>query len=182
MPRRKKHIEAVRFEERGGVSYEIFFPGSKQRVVLVAEGLNHREVKDLLFTAARMPLQLAELNGRVFVVRGRPFKAVAGPYDPLPGECRPDECPRYYVLLTDVEARLWIYYQRRETGVKALALAVALSTREDTKAPPLGEILATQEGWFKKSRKKYEKLMEEVVGGAPAKKKRKGKASPARKN
>jgi len=179
---RRRQIEAERYEGRQGVCYDIFFPGSGQRVVIVAEGLNHREVKDLLFTAARMPLQLAELNGRIFVVRGRPFKAVAGPYDPLPGECRPDECPRYYVLLTDGEARLWIYYQRRETGVKALALAVSLSTKEETKAPPLGEILAAQERWFKKSRKKYEKLMKEVVGGAPAKKKRKGKASPARKN
>jgi len=132
MPRRKPQIEAYRYEWKGGVGYDIYFPGSKQKVSVVANELNHWQVKKLLFAASKISLSLFALNGKTIPAAGRVFRITVGRYIPIEGECLRPECPNFYALFSPGRfdpAEVWIYFQRRETSTKAVALAVALSTR-----------------------------------------------------
>jgi len=139
MPRRKKpHIEVDMYEStrKKAVAYDIYFPGSQQRIVVLAEGLNHWEVKKLLFEATKASPTLLGLDGKVVKAGGRPFRFRAGRYKPIEGECRPEECPNFWAMAFELTeemevnlcgALLEIQFQRNQTGTKAVALAVAVA-------------------------------------------------------
>ncbi len=140
MPRRKQRarIDAEMFESRKtkSVSYDIHFPGSNQRVAVLAEGLDHWEVKKLLFEATKASPTLLGLDGKVVRAGDRFFRFRAGRYRPIEGECRPEECPNFWVMAFELDrdghvnpygALLEIQFQRNQTGTKAVALAVSLA-------------------------------------------------------
>ena len=146
MPRRKQRaqIDAVMFESRKskGVSYDIYFPGSEQRVAVLAEKLTHWEVKKLLFEATKVSPTLLGLDGKVVRAGGRLFRFRAGRYTPIEGECRPEECPNFWVMAFELDgerkvdplgALLEVQFQRNQTGTKAVTLAVSLAGKRGGK-------------------------------------------------
>ena len=175
MPRRKPQIEAERYEDRQGTYYDIHFPGSGQRVVVLAHGLNHWEVKDFFFNASKVAPTVLGLDGKVVSAKGRKFRVRTGRYVPIEGECRPEECPNFYLMAFE----LWeggikpdgglieVKFQRHQTGTKALALAVALAKRVDPHEgmPTLAEILEKENKRLAKIRKKNQAKYTRFIGG-----------------
>jgi len=166
MSRRKLQIEAYRYESDDGVGYEIYFPGSKQNVIVLSERMDHWEVKKLLFEAVKTSLSLLGLDGKIVKLGDTPFKFFAGRYVPIEGECRKEECPNFFVVAIErnpdgtplssflprkmVEVR----FQRHETSTKAVALAVARSEPVEPVKFNLDEIVPER---AKKKRKKKAK-------------------------
>ena len=135
--RQKPHIDAEMFESRRSksISYDIHFPGSNQRVAVLAKKLTHWEVKNLLYEAVKASPTLLGLDGKTVKAGDRFFRFRAGRYVPLEGECRPEECPNFWVMAFELAdghvnphgALIEIQFQRNQTGTKAVALAVSLA-------------------------------------------------------
>ena len=103
MPRRKPQIEAERYEDRQGTYYDIHFPGSGQRVAVLAYSLNHWETKDFFFNASKVAPTLLGLDGKVISAKGRKFRVRTGRYVPIEGECLPSECPNFHLMAKRVD-------------------------------------------------------------------------------
>jgi len=133
MPRRRQKIQTELYRDKGSHYAFIYFPGSKQHVVVMANGLTLWELKNLFYTAAKVSLSLLDLKGKIVTVNGHVFNVSAGPYTPLEGECHPEECPHFYAHFYDYrygkEAEVWVYFQRRETSTKAIAIALSQALR-----------------------------------------------------
>ena len=163
MPRRRKaQIEAERWEHAGKVEYWVHFPASGQHVIITAKGMNHYKVKDLLYTLAKVPRNLIALDGRE--ENGWRFHVHRYGFD----KALPED-PNFELYGYGPNGEeLIIGFQRAETGIKALALAVALSKKAEP-APDLKGVLEKMNKKYEREWKRNAKKYAEFIGGGAPK-------------
>lgn len=120
MPRKRKiKIDAERYVGKYHVEYYITMPS--QFVVISAENMTHSEVSRLLSEIAKHPRALGALDG--YKHRGWAFYMHSLPNPPEVPEDPSFEIVGYGPGLKE----LYIYFQKPNASVRALALAVVLS-------------------------------------------------------